>query len=427
VLEGVLYASADWAPNGKDLVAVHRIGGTDRIEFPIGKPILDGPVQGPRFSPRGDRIAFFAENGVAVIDSSGRAKNVLSSGWARVSGVCWRPDGREIWFTAAEPGQTSALYAVDLSGKRRLVARVPGNLELDDISRDGRVLAAHHTIVNILMGLAPGQEKDRDLSWLDGSVPADLSPDGNTLVLTEAGEGSGSAPAVYLRKMDGSPAVRLGEGTGIALSPDGKWVLGSVGPGEGKPEQLLLLPTGPGETKVLKNDSFENFGGAAWSPDGKRIILAAQEKGHGPRVYVLDLEGGKPRPISPEGVWIRRGTNPLSPDGKLVVGTQGRGKAFLYPLEGGEVRRVAGLEAGDRPVQWSTDGRSLYIYQRHGGANKVWLLDPDRGLRRLWLEIKPSESMISGLPQLLMSRDGKSYVYGGQHVTSELYLIEGLR
>jgi Tol biopolymer transport system component len=428
VLEGVPYASADWAPNGKDLVAVHQIGGKTRLEFPIGNPILDEEAFSPRFSPRGDRIAFFTpENAVAVIDSSGKAKKILSSGWVGLTGVsCWRPDGKEIWFTAAGTGQPVALYAVDLSGRRRLVTRSPGDLELDDISRDGRVLAAHHTTVNILAGLGAGQEKERDLSWLDASTPADLSPDGKTVVLTEAGEGSGAAPAVYLRGTDGSPAVRLGEGTGLALSPDGRWVLASAAPGEGKSEQLLLLPTGPGETKVLKNDHFEDFGGAAWCPDGKRIIFSAQEKGHVPRVYIQDLEGGKPRPISPEGVRIRRGTSPLSPDGKLVVGIQGRGKASLYPLEGGEARPIAGLEEADRLVQWSADGRSLYVHRQPGIPNKIWLLDLASGKRSLFKEIQPGEP-VAGLPLLLLTRDGRSYVYGTSRTLSELYVVEGLR
>jgi WD40 repeat protein len=177
---------------------------------------------------------------------------------------------------------------------------------------------------------------------------------------------------------------------------------------------------------VVKNDGFENFGGAAWSPDGKRIIFSAQEKGHGPRVYIQDLEEGKPRPISPEGVRIRRGTSPLSPDGKLVVGIQGRGKASLYSLEGGEARPIAGLEETGWPIQWSADGRSLYVHSSTGIPNKIWLLDPASGKRDLFKEVRTGEPVI-GLPLLLLTRDGKSYVYGTSRTLSELYVVEGLR
>ncbi len=434
-LVGVPYAGADWAPDGKQLAVVRIAEGKSRLECPIGKVIVETADRphAPRFSPRGDLIAFFGVSqagdatSLSVVDVSGKGEKTLSKGWKHIDGVpCWRPDGGEIWMTAADTGETAALYAIDLSGKRRLVTRVPGHLELDDISRDGRVLVAHHTIKGILAGLAPGQEKERDLSWLDGSVPADFSPDGKTFVFTETGEGSGATPAVYLRKTDGAPAVRLGEGSAIALSPDGKWVLASVPSGGGKPERLVLLPTGAGESRVM-NDRLENFGGAAWLPDGKRFVFAAREKGHEPRIRVQDLKGGDPRPLSPEGVWIRPSTNPLSPDGRFVLGIQSVGKASLYPLEGGEARPVAGLEFEDRPVQWSEDGRFLYVHKYVGIPNKVWLLDPVSGKKQPWLEIKPSEPVQFGLEVLLMTRDGKSYVYGAQRILSELYLVEGLR
>jgi Tol biopolymer transport system component len=430
VLEGVAYASADWAPNGKDMVVTHRVDGKIRLEFPIGKPIRDGPIFGPRFSPAGDRIAVVEENHLAVIDFSGNAKSILPlSGNAEIAGVpCWRPDGREIWFTATEPGKTPALYAVNLAGKRRLVTRVPGQLELDDISRDGRVLAAHHTVVRVVMGVVAEQERDRDLSWLDQSIPADLSSDGKTVVLNEAGEGSGSTPAVYLRRTDGSPAVRLGEGSGLALSPDGRWVLAGVVPGGGKPAQLVLLPTGPGEPKTIENDQFSSFSAAAWLPDGKRIVFTGEEKNHDLHIYLQDLEGGRPRRITSERAWIKPATNPVSADGRFVIGMRSDGNdAALYPIEGGQARPVAGLEPGDVPLQWSGDGHSLYVRARAGVPVKIWRLEPTSGQKQLALEIRPGDPAIHMLQQLLISRDGKSYVYGSPRITSALYLVEGLR
>ncbi len=435
VLEGVLYAGADWAPDGKDLVIAHQVANRARLEYPIGKTILESREEGfssPRFSPGGDQIAFYQSDNsgsasLAVVKTSGKEKRTLFGGFVDIAGApCWTPDGREIWITAVRPGESPALYAVDLAGKRRLVARAPGSLELDDISRDGRVLAAHHTVVQILNGLVAGEEKERDLSWLDGSIPADLSPDGKTLVFTEIAEGSGGRPSVYLRRTDGSPALRLGEGKAIALSPDGKTVLAWVHPAGEKPH-LVLLPTGAGETRTLQNDGLESFGGGGgWLPDGKRIVFTAIEKGHRPRVYIQDIEKGAARPITPEGTVVRAATDPVSPDGKLVFGLDSAGKASLHAIEGGEALPVAGLEAGEVPVQWESAGRSLYVYRRGGVPNKVWLLDPSSGARRPWRDISPPES-VKLIARLLIARDGKSYAYGVQRVLSELYLIEGLK
>jgi Tol biopolymer transport system component len=221
--------------------------------------------------------------------------------------------------------------------------------------------------------------------------------------------------------------VRLGEGSAVALSPDVKWVLAIVSAGGGKPERLVLLPTGPGETRVV-NDRLESFTGGEWLPDGKRIVYSAREKGHLNRIFVQSLEGGDPMPLSPEGVFLPPSTNLVTPDGKLVLGRQRGGGSSLYPVErgGGEARPVAGLDADDWPVQWSQDGRFLYVHQRRGVPNKVWQLDPASGKKTPLLEIRPGEP-VEQVPSLLMTRDGKSYVYGAERVLSELYLIEGLR
>jgi Tol biopolymer transport system component len=219
--------------------------------------------------------------------------------------------------------------------------------------------------------------------------------------------------------------VKLGDGAAIALSPDGRWVLASVPSSGGKSGRLVLLPTGAGESRVA-NDRLENFGGGAFLPDGKGFIFSAQEKGHGPRIHLQDLAAGQPRPLSPEGVWIRNPSNPLSPDGKFVLGVAGGAKASLYPVAGGEPRPVAGFEGGDWPVQWSEDGRFLYVHKRPGIPNKVWRLDHASGQKQSWLEIKPGEP-VTAIPNLLLSRDGKSYVYGTQRILSELYLVDGLR
>src|SRR5205085_3359618 len=215
----------------------------------------------PRCWRRSDSVAFREDDRLITIDPTGKNRNTLTSGWSSISGSpCWKSDAREIWFTASQGGTPEALWAVDRSGKRRLVTRVPGRLELEDLSHDGRVLLAHHTQSASLMGLAPGASKERELSWLDLSRPAALSVDGKTLVIAETGEASPGAPSVYMRGTDGSPAVRLGEGYAFALSPDGRWVLAGTESVGGKPNSIVLLPTGTGQTRTLKNGGIESFG-----------------------------------------------------------------------------------------------------------------------------------------------------------------------
>ena len=98
-----------------------------------------------------------------------------------------------------------------------------------------------------LLGMFANDAKQHELSWLDYTYPADLSADGKTLLFDEEGGGGaldysksgGLTYAVYIRKTDGSPAVLLGEGGAVALSPDGKWVIAQT---QESPSQFRLLP-----------------------------------------------------------------------------------------------------------------------------------------------------------------------------------------
>ena len=149
----------------------------------------------------------------------------------------------EVWFTGTKTGVARSLFAVSDTGQERLVARIPGTLTLHDVSTTGRVLLSRDTWRRELMGMRPGDVKERNLSWQDYSYPAELSNDGETLLFDEEGEAGGYNYAVYIRKTDGSPAVKLGPALAVTLSPDRKWVVSQTD--DRSPSQLVLLPTGP--------------------------------------------------------------------------------------------------------------------------------------------------------------------------------------
>ena len=122
---------------------------------------------------------------VAIVDLAGK-KTALSSGWDSIQGLAWSPTGDEIWFTATKTGGDRSLFAVDLSGNLRLMARVPGELTLLDVDRQGGVLLTRGNDRAGVLGMTAGDAKERDLSWLDWSVPNSLSADGKVLPLTRS-------------------------------------------------------------------------------------------------------------------------------------------------------------------------------------------------------------------------------------------------
>ncbi len=421
---------ADWGPDGQSLAIVRDAGPKNRLEFPVGKSLYEtsGWVQNPRVSPGGDLVAFIdhpypSDDGgvVAVVDRAGK-KRVLSPLYATAQGLSWKPDGSEIWYTAAEGGFNRAVHAVTLSGQTRLVGRVPGISTIRDISKDGRVLMTNESARLGILARGPGDEKERELSWLDYSLVTDMTPDGSRILITESGEGGGPGYAAYLRKMDGTPAIRLGEGATEAFSPDGQWAISIAHPAA---PQIVLLPTGVGEPRALPREGLDPFN-ADFFPDGKRILFTATEAGHGTRLYVRDLAGGKPRAITPEGYSLFRGT--VTPDAKSAVVSGPDRRIYLYPLEGGEPTPLPGLGAGDRPVRFTPDGRTLVVQNATGVPSRVYRYDIGSGKKDLWKELSPADPAgLNTISRFVTTPDGKAYAYSYLRVLSYLQLVEGLK
>ncbi len=308
-------------------------------------------------------------------------------------------------------------------------------LWIHDRARDGRALMTTNRSQGGIIYLPPGEAKEKDLSWLDWSMLADISADGKAILFTEGREGGGVDTAggrVFLRKLDGSPAVRLGGGLALGLSPDGKQALTL----RLDAQQLIILPTGAGETKTLRNAWFSSYLWAGWLPDGQHLLITGREANHGARLYVQDLGGGQPRAITPEGTSIGQvddegtggGIKPVSPDGKSVFAIAVEGKVWLYPIEGGAGRLVPGLAPGEMPICWSADGQSIFVYRRGELPAKVYRLNLASGQKELWKEITLSDPAgIYAIDSILLTPDGKACVYTYQRTLSDLYLVEGLK
>ncbi len=428
VLEGVQWA--DWAPDGNNFVVVRDLEGQNRLEAPIGKVLYKtaGWISHPRFSPDGKWIAFLEhpqrrddEGFVSIVDLAGNERKI-SEEWESVQGLAWSPRGDEVWFSCAKVGNGRFLNAVTTTGVERLLAREPGTLTLQDVARDGRVLLTRDVQRVGMVGMGPNETKESDLSWLDWSAPTDLSSDGKMLLFSESGEGGGENYSTYIRTTDGAPAVRLGDGSATALSPDQKWVIaGQVH----SPLESILLPTGAGESRKLTHAGVELVR-ARWLPDNKRYTFIGNEKSRGLRIWVQSVDDDKPTPISPEGIratqWVP------SPDGKMVAAVQSDSKGYLFPIGGGDPRAITGFVAGDVPVGWTNDGQSIFVYNPGDLPAKVYRLNPATGQKQLWKTLMPSDAAgITDLGPILITPDGKSYVYEYGRTLSDLYLVEGIK
>jgi len=420
---------ADWSTDGVTLAAVRNVNGKQRLEFPLGHVLYEtaGWIGHPRISPKGDQVAFLDhplypddKGFVSIVDLEGHKRVLSATAWVSVEGLAWSADGTEIWFSAAQSGSERQIYAVDLSGHQRLIFRSPGGVTLQDIASDGRVLLTRDEQLVGMMALAPGATTEKEVSWRDWSVPTDISADGNTVLFDEEGVESGPTYTVAVRDMRGSPPIPLGQGMAGHLSPDGKWASTIV-----SNAHLLLLPTGAGTAKQMDPSDIQQYWhGPSWMPDSTQIVFSANRPGHAVQCFAQDIDGGKPRTVTPEGVTFCL----ISPDGKLIAGnglTGGGG--WLYPVEGGQPHPIPGLQAGETFV-WTSDPRWLYVYQWNQAPAKVYRLNALTGQRQLFREMTPPDvAGLHGISHIYFSSDGRAYVYSYTRLLSELYLVKGLK
>jgi len=422
---------ADWNPDGSDLAIVRRVAGFERLEYPVGRVLYQtsGFISHIRFSPTGDRIAFadhpvFADDAgaVAMIDLEGQ-RTVLSEGWISVHGLAWTGDGTEIWFGGTKGSAVSGdgVYSVTPTGRLRSVLVGPTRYKVLDIAADGRVLIGHERQERVVEALMAGSPAPIDVSLRSDSSSLWISEDGTSVLITEQ---STSSYQAYLLKAGATTPVHLGSGMPTAVSPDGRWVLGL--PVEGYP--IFVHPTGPGESRMLPNPDQIVYNLAIWQ-DATQVVAFGQKNGDRSRGYVQDINGGPPRAFTPEGITatlVRWWRLPISPDGTRVVGADEYGTPMIYRIDGSAAEPVAGLAAGDVPLQWTLDSRGLLVAHGEGLPWVVEWLDLATGKRTPATTIRAHDP--AGLRQtmLAISRDAKYYVHSYARMLSDLLVVNGL-
>ncbi|HTC35419.1 MAG TPA: protein kinase [Bryobacteraceae bacterium] len=418
----------DMSPDGKRAAIVRCSGAVETLEFPSGTVLFrtSGYISSLRMSRDAGAIAF-AEHPVlgddrgfvTLVDLQGKSKR-LTAEWSSVRGLAWGPSGKEIWFTASENSEPQKLMAVDRQGKLRNILQSPGYLWLQDISTSGKLLLGDSQQGGGISFHSATGTVDRSVDVASESNEVDgISADGTQLSVTYSGANSGVDYTVYLAKNDGSTPVRIGDGGGIGITPDGKHIL--VGMASAT-SHLRLYPTGTGDARDIDISPVQVLDSrGSWTSDGSRVAFTGAEPGKPPRIYVLDLAAGKVRPVTGEGV-----TNPfISPDGHSLIARNAQREFALYPLDGGAPQPVKGIEAGETPVQFGTGGK-LYTWDGAFPA-RIMVVDLQSGQRQLATTLAPADPAGVLYGQVMATPDGKTFTYRYRRAVTNLFLAEGLK
>jgi eukaryotic-like serine/threonine-protein kinase len=393
-------ADADWSADGTELAVIDRDQNQWRLEYPIGKVLLESNnwISDLRVSPDGQQVALFRHppnvddrGDVLLVDRSGKTRT-LSTGWESLEGMAWAPSGKDVWFSAAESGEQYCIHAVSLSGRQRVVHCGTSPTRIQDIAPSGSALVSteEHRVTVALV--EHGSSEEHDLSWLDNAYGPRISHDGSEILFTDQSGQGGHDYSVYVRKTDGSPAVRIGAGGfGTDISPDGKWAIILL-PGD-PAGRVQIVPVGPGQARVLHWEGIQPLW-AYWHPDGEHILIAAAKSNTDGGLFLVDRNGSAPKEVSGE-----RGLGPglavglgVAPDGhSSFAGHPGAWSIFSIETTGS--KPVLGLETTERPAAWAADSQHIFTQVANPTGLTLYKLDLRSGKHELWQVLKPKDQV----------------------------------
>lgn len=434
LLDDVL--AADWAPDGESMAVLRRVNHQNQLEYPVGHVIADKiawPLWMIRVSPDGGSVVIPTRyNGTAVAlnvvykDGKSHFLGQVSgqNATGESSSLCWSPKGDEVWFRSFDTAEDGTVYAVDMKGHKRVALNLPARVKFYDISRNGdALLSAGSSQVGIL-GVGPGSTTERDLSCLDSAAVAGVSDDGQVMVANVVGESGTAKGSIYLRKTDGSPAIRVGDGHAYQISGDGKWISGYQIQPDGA-RRFVMLPTGPGEAVPVDVPGVKYTVVHGFLGDDQYLVTG-QKLDRKWQSFVWDKATGSVRPISPPGI-------PdsllyfVSPDRKQALMQGPDRKWMVYRVDGGPAQEVHGIESLEVPVGWRSDNRSIYVRPSRESSDSipVSIVDIATGKRTPWKVIHPAQPVVE-IHDLHINPSGNAYAYSFVLIQSDLYIARGL-
>jgi len=433
ILEGVW--DADVSRDGRQFAIVRSPSGQQQLEYPIGKVLFktQGYISHPRISPDGTQVAFLEhplfgdDRGyVDVVDASARVKR-LAGEFSSEQGIAWTPDGREIWFGAPAPnrGIERGVWAIAVAGPLRKVVDFPENATVSDIAQDGRLLFSHESLSSGEFVASPPNGPEHDVSVLGYATWGTLSDDGKSMAFSEAGNATDKDYLVFVRRLDGSQAVEIGEGLALGITPDGRNVVALV---PSQPTKMRVLPTGAGESRTVDIAPVQlDAHAVSWMPDGKEFVFLGHQGDDRPSAWRMSLDGGPPKRITKyEGgeFWNR-----VSPDGRSLLQAKGtgldaQGSSGIVDIGSG-TRRPAPLQDGDQPLSWDLDGRHAFIAQQQADAEAtIYRVDLSTGTREVWKRIQPTDPAgLVALGRFFVTPSGNAYAYSATRFLSSLYVL----
>ena len=430
ILENVM--RADWAPDDVNLAVAREVDGRVQLEYPIGKVIFttSGWISCVRVHPDGDRVAI-AEcptrgDNISFIRVVGRDGEVEDLGFGGVWGVLWDPDGRRLWSSS---GNTLRIHEPGREARR--VYEAPIGLSPVDMDDQGRMLVLTGLNRRELIGRAPGAAAETNISWLDWSTPRGITRDGRLAVFEEGNFFDQGGYAIFARPLDGAPAVMLGNGSVIALSPDGRHLCVGRFAGEGR-RTVEIMPVGAGEVRAVKSGATQfTAATGTWiggSGPWGRIVTPVTEADGRRTIALFDLDANADQvPLIGPDFALSTRRFAVAADGSRLVVSDADGGVAWFGLDGSGPHPVNGIAPDEEVLGFTADDRELYVLAAASLPARVHVVDPETGARRLHLEIMPLDpSGVFTIDRVFITPDGEGYIYSVRRAQGRLQIMDPL-
>jgi hypothetical protein len=425
---------ADRIPATDQMIVVRRINGRDQLEFPVNHRVYAtrGYVSHPKVSADGTRVAFLDhplygdDRGfVAVVDRAGRWQH-LTEEYQGLEGLAWSPDGDEIWFSGTPSGKNFTIDAVAAAGgPARRVYDAPTSLQLLDVRENGQALVTAQVLSGTIHGRGPRDAFERDLAWGGFPVARAVSADG-TLVAGAIVDAASADYDAFVRPIDGAQPVSMGHGSPQDISSDNRWLL-TMTPSQ--PPKVLLVPIGPGDPRRVDLPGISPVS-ARFFPGGDVFVAGTTDGGRQEWLRVRLADGHRESIAHPPDMEVGFAYGArveVSPDAPELAYAQ-PGRVFRIPLAGGEPRVLLALGSGETFVRWGADTEHVFVAQSQGNRTRVFRVAVITGRREPVHDIFVTDRAGAlSSPNILLSRNGDTYVYWFGRMVGSLYLVDGLR
>ncbi len=406
----------------EQLVVAALDGGGEKVLASVQRP---DQLDNLSWSPDGKTLVVAGRTTIRTISTDGGSFQALAiPKWEAIGAVAWLPDASGIVVQASAQATflSSQLYL--LPYPQGAARRITNDLNIyvgASLDEDaGNLLTVQGDLLSKLMVAPQGDsqrasQRSSGVGRYEGVGGLACAPDGRLVYTANEGgninlwimEADGSSP----RPLADSP----GEEFGLAVSPDGRFVVFATN--RGGSYNLWRMDTDGGSLRQMTDGKGEFL--PAISPDGKWVVFQSARSGKF-TLWKVSAGGGQPVQVTEQ-----YSTSPaISPDGKwiaYVTRKEGatRSHVEVMPFEGGAP--VKTFDIPRAPV-WTADSRGLAYVDPRTPTQDVWVQPIDGGKPR-----RLTNFNAEFIPNFAWSHDGKQLAVVTGSVSADAVLISDFR